>query len=202
MTTRTIDERLTDSAGTYLPSPTTVNALDRVVFETQAAAAKQRMRRRRRPFWFIPGALLVAAALSAGAVVVDDLLHPDLRVPITYVISSGETVSCTAQIRYESLLRPEADAVIDRYKSYDFSDVGQRVHDYARVLTGDEAATPAVMPKSSLWAPEDNFLTDSGAFSISLTSFLLIDVGIGLDIDDDGSSGGTSLTHDCSGKLR
>lgn len=193
----TVDELLAGSARDYAPSSSTVAALDAVVADARRAASQ--VRTPRRAYWLIPGALLAVGALTAGAVVVDNLLQADLPVAIDYTTRTGITVSCTAEIEGGSLFAPHSDAVIEYYQTHDFAGIGQRIYDYAQVLTGDRPASPGVLPASSEWVPEDEFLTDEEAFSFSLTSFLLTDALVELDI---GGSGDSWLSSDCTGQLR
>ncbi|MFE6734235.1 hypothetical protein [Microbacterium sp. NPDC057650] len=194
-----IDDLLAGSAGRYEPSAATRASLDALVTQTRAAAGARRPRRHRL-LWVLPVAVLGVGALTAGAVVVDDLLHADLPIAVEYTTDTGVTVSCTAQIRGGSLFSPQKDEVVNYYRTHDFSGIGERVYDYAMVLSGDHQATPGVLPKSSEWIPEEgSFAPDVAAFSQSLTSFLLTDALVDLGI---GGSGDASLTSDCTGQLR
>lgn len=192
-----VDELLAGSARGYAPSPATVAALDAVVVDARRAASQ--VRKPRRAFWLIPGAMVSIGALTAGAVMVDNLLHADLPIAIEYTTDTGVDVSCTAQIEGGSLFAPESNAVIAHYENHDFDGVGQRIYDYAQVLTGDRPASPGVLPASSQWVPTGQFPSDDEAFSFSLTSFLLTDAQLDLGIR---GSGDSWLTSDCTGQLR
>jgi hypothetical protein len=199
MDTPTIDELLAGSRREYVPSAATKAALDATVADTRAARTfASRRSPRRRAMWLIPGGVVMVGALTAGAIVVDDLLHADLPIPIEYTTDTGIAVSCTAEIEGGSLFARTSDEVIDYYRTHDFEGIGQRIHDYALVLTGDRAPEPGLMPRSSEWIPEEG-LSDADAFSYSLTSFLLTDTLIELGIT---GSGDSWLTSDCSGRLR
>lgn len=193
----TVDELLAGSARDYAPSRSTAAALDAVVADARRASSQ--VRKPRRAFWLIPGVMVAVGALTAGTVIVDDLLHADLPIAVKYITDTGVAVSCTAQIEGGSLFKPQSDAVIEYYQTHDFEGVGQRIYDYAMVLTGDQEATAGVLPISSEWIPEEGFLSDEEAFSFSLTSFLLTDTLVELDIS---GSGGSQLSQDCTGQLR
>ncbi|MGL3150788.1 hypothetical protein ACSS7Z_10550 [Microbacterium sp. A82] len=193
----TLDELLTGSGRDYTPPASTSAALDSVVAEARRSAS--RVRKPARALWLIPGAIVAVGALTASAVVVDNLLHADLPLAVEYTTNTGIPVSCTAQIEGGSLFATQPHAVIEYFQTHDFSGIGQRIYDYALVLTGDTEATPGVLPASSQWIPTDEFLSDDEAFSFSLTSFLLTDALVELDIS---GSGDSWLSSDCTGQLR
>lgn len=195
----TVDELLTGSRRGYVPSAATRDVLDCVVADMRDLAPTRRTSRRQRAFWLVPGAMLAIGALTAGAVVVDNLLHADLPIAVEYTTDTGVTVACTAEIEGGSLFAPQSAAVIEYYQTHDFSDVGQRIYDYALVLTGDRDVAPGVLPASSEWVPEEEFLSDQNAFSFSLTSFLLTDTLVELNIR---GSGDSWLSSNCTGQLR
>lgn len=192
-----VDELLTASAREYAPSASTAVVLDAIVADTQRIASQ--VRKPKRAVRLIPGALLAVGALTAGAVAADNLLSADLPIAIEYTTDTGVIVSCTAEIEGGSLFAPQPDAVIAYYQTHDFKGIGQRIYDYAQVLTGDEPASDGVRPASSEWIPEDEFLSDDEAFFFSLTSFLLTDALIELGIS---GSGDSWLSSDCTGQLR
>ncbi len=193
----TVDELLKGSARGYDASPATVAALHAVVTDARRPAG--RVRKPRRALWLIPGAMLAVGALTAGAVFVDDLLRADLPIAVEYTTDTGVAVSCTAQIEGGSLFAPRSAAVVEYYETHNFDDVGQRIYNYAQVLTGEQAAGPDTLPASSEWIPEGEFLADHDAFNFSLVSFLLTDTLVELNIS---GSGGAELTSDCTGQLR
>lgn len=195
-----IDQLLAASARRYESSVVTNAALDAIVVDTRRAASIGRPPRRRRLAWLVPGAVLAAGALTAGGVVVDDLLRAKLPIAVEYVTEAGVTVSCTAEIRGGSLFSPHRNEVVDYYQTRDFTGIGQRIHDYATVLTGDNQPAPGVLPKSSQVVPQHGqYYADAEAFSFSLTSFLLTDAMVDLGI---AGSGDAALTSDCTGRLR
>lgn len=195
----TVDELLAASGRDYVPSAATRDVLDCVVADMRDLAPTRSTSRRQRAFWLVPGALLAVGALTAGAVVVDNLLHADLPIAVEYTTDTGVTVACTAEIEGGSLFAPQSATVIEYYQTHDFSDVGQRIYDYALVLTGDKEPASGVLPASSGWVPEGEFLSDQNAFSFSLTSFLLTDTLVELNIS---GSGDSSLSSNCTGQLR
>lgn len=199
--TKQIEDALADSNPWTTPDDPALSAsISELVADSRVAAAAETARARRRPLWVLPLAGVAALALTAGAVVVtDNLLHADLPIAIDYVTDTGVNVSCTAQIQGGSLFTPRANQVIDYYRTHDFSDVGQRIYDYALVLTGDRPATPGVLPKSSIWVPEPgHYLGDQDAYFQSLTSFLLTDIQVDLHFS---GSGDSWMTSDCTGRM-
>ncbi|GAB3600446.1 hypothetical protein [Microbacterium tumbae] len=199
MTEQRIEEILTSGNPWRTPED---SAMSIAIAETATLARRASRRRpRRRLTWIAPVAAVGALALTAGAVVVSDsLVREELLIPISYTTQSGDTVDCVAQITGGSLFTPFREEVIDYYRTHDFDGVGQRIYDYALVLTGDRKAAPGVLPESSEWIPaEGERYADAQAFSFSLTSFLLTDTGIALGLS---GSGGAELTSDCTGRLR
>lgn len=200
-----VDELLTGSAQHYAASTATRAALDALVGESRQAGARhvapvRRTRTRSRAAWLIPGAILALGALTAGAVVIDDLLRADLPIAVEYTTDSGVAVSCTAQIQGGSLFSPHRAEVITYYETHDFSGVGQQIYEYALVLTRERTPSSDLMPRSSEWVPAaGDEVPDASAFSQSLSSFLLTDTLIELDIS---GSGDASLQSDCTGQLR
>jgi len=169
--------------------------------DTRIASAASARRRVRRAAWIVPAALLGATALTAGALVVtDNLLHEDLPIAIEYTTDTGRAVSCTATIEGGSLFAPREAEVVQYYRSHDFTGIGQRIYDYALVLTGERVAEPELLPRSSLVVADDqgNAYAEDGSFSMSLTSFLLGDAYLDLGID---GSGDSWLSSDCTGEL-
>ena len=147
----TVDELLKGSARGYEASPSTVAALHAVV--TDARRPASRVRKPRRALWLIPGAMLAVGALTAGAVFVDDLLRADLPIAVEYTTDTGVAVSCTAQIEGGSLFAPRSAAVVEYYETHNFDDVGQRIYNYAQVLTGEQAAGQVAAPRALPRAP-------------------------------------------------
>ena len=197
MQARDVDELLTGSAREYAPSAETIAALGAVVADARRCASRRR--KPRLGLWLIPGAVVAVGALTAGAVLGDELLRADLPIAVEYTTDTGVAVSCTARIEGGSLFAARSHEVIAYYEHKDFEGVGQRIYDYAQVLTGERPAAPGVLPASSEWIPTGEFLSDDEAFSFSLTSFLLTDALVDLGIT---GSGGSSLRSDCTGQLR
>lgn len=177
-------------------------ALSAAIAETARGARTAALRpRKRRLVWAVPVVAVGALALTAGAVAASDTLtRENLVIPIVYTTDTGAQVSCTATITGGSIFTPYRDEVIDYYRTHDFSEVGQRIHDYAVVLTGEHDLTPGVLPVSLEWVPaEGEEYTASEAFSYSLASFLLTDIQVDLGIS---GSGGAELVSDCTGQLQ
>jgi len=192
-----LDELLAGSRPAFAPKIATEAALDALVFETKNAGGRTRTRR---ALWLVPAAALAAGALTAGAVVVDQYTRIDVPVAIEYTTDTGVHVECTANIEGGNFFSPQPAAVINRYKTYNFTGVGQRIYDYAVVLTGDEVGTSAVLPDSSEWLPDASFpgYSEELALSHSMGSFLLLDPAIELNLNGNTEA---ELTSDCAGLL-
>ncbi|TBN58019.1 hypothetical protein EYE40_11795 [Glaciihabitans arcticus] len=130
-----IDELLRDSAPARLSAdPAVRDRVSELVANTRTTKPKFR-----RGLLLIPAIGLGALALTAGAAITT--IQSDITVPITYVSTSGDTVSCTAS------LDAGADdfwgdlAVSAYVRDHDWSDLGERIH--ARVLAEPEDARSA-----------------------------------------------------------
>jgi hypothetical protein len=199
MTKQTIEDALTRSNPWTTPEEPGLRAeLSALVTQSRVAASADRKRKLRRQLWLIPIAGAGALALTAGAIVADNLLHADLPIAIEYTTDTGVDVACTVQIEGGSLFAPQSDRVIEYFGTHDFTGIGQRVYDYALVMAGDREPDPSVFPESSVVVPEGEGDSDRGAFMFSLTSFILTDSQIALDIN---GSGGAWYTSDCTGQL-
>lgn len=170
-----------------------------LVEDAQAHEARKRFHRPLlSKLWLIPSIGLGGLALTAGALVVDNALFPDLPLAIDYVTDTGVAVSCTAQIMGGSIFTPAAAEVVNYFQDRDVSGYGQKIYEHALVLTGDAVATAENTPASSSWVPgEGNWLDDKLAFNQSLVDYLIINTQIELNLS--GNDG--SLTSDCTGKL-
>jgi hypothetical protein len=199
MTKQTIEDALTRSNPWTTPEEPGLRAeLSAFVTQSRVAASADRKRKLRRQLWLVPIAGAGVLALTAGAIVADNLLHADLPITIEYTTDTGVEVACTVQIEGGSLFAPQSDRVIEYFRTHDFTGIGQRVYDYALVMAGDREPDPSVFPESSIAVPEGEGYSDRGAFMFSLTSFILTDPQIALDIN---GSGGAWYTSDCTGQL-
>lgn len=200
MKPRSVDEVLSESGPAFAPSVATNAALDALVIETRAAATTGRVRRRK-AVWIVPGVVLALGALTAGALVMDRVTRVEEPIAIQYVTDTGVTVSCTATVE-SSAFTPDMAAVTDYYKTHDFSNtgIGQRIYEYALVLAGDKVGTPADLPTSTAWLPDENFepYDDQLALGDSMLAFLVNDVVLELGIYDGGQGG---ISSDCTGQL-
>lgn len=199
MTKPTIDELLSDSDPWAGRDDANIrDGVQRLVQQTQADEINARSRRVRKGLWVIPVVGLGGLALTAGALVVDHALFPDLSVPIEYVTDTDVTVSCTAQIEGGSMFSANSGAVVKYFEDRDTSGYGQQIYEHALVLTGDVEPTSANTPPSNSWIPGDgNWLDDTDAFNMSLVDYLVINTQIDLDLSGDGGW----LTSDCTGQL-
>ena len=77
---RSVDEVLSGSSPTFVPSVSTEAALDALVLEARSAALAARKSHRRKALWLVPGAILAVGALTAGAVA-DTVVAPWNVVP-------------------------------------------------------------------------------------------------------------------------
>lgn len=198
----TVDELLSGSSPSFAPSVATEAALDALVLETKSASVDRRTSRRRRTLWLVPGIFVAVGALTAGAVVVDNYLRVDVPIAIEYTTDTGITVECTANIDGGTFFAPKPSEVIDYYKSHDLTGIGQRIYDYALVLTGDTQGTWEALPNSAGGLPDDDFqYSDRAAFSHSMNLFLVWDVLLDLGLDDVSGGVGAELSSDCTGQL-
>ena len=156
MSKRSIDEVLSGSSPTFVPSVATEAALDALVLESRNAGCRRRATHRKRLLWLVPGAVVAVSALTAGAVVVDHMTRLDVPIAVEYTTDTGVTVSCTAHIA-SSLFSPRLSEVTEYYKTHQFAadGVGQRIYNYALVLAGEKVGTPADLPSSVGWLPGD-----------------------------------------------
>lgn len=208
MNKRSVDEVLSGSSPSFAPSIATEAALDALVAEARSAAGTRKKPRRRKAVWLVPGAILAAGALTAGTVAVDQLTRIETTIPVEYTTDTGITVSCSAQIE-SSYFSPRFKEVTEYYENADFttSGLGQRIYDYALVLTGDKVGTTADLPNSVLWLPGGP--TDGGwepyedrsALSESMLDFIVIDVTNELGLPKGTTGGWSTLDSDCTGQL-
>lgn len=201
MIRRSVDELLSESIPEFAPSVTTEAALDALVLETRTAATEKSRARRRRALWLVPGGVLALGALTAGAFVADMVTRVEEPIAIEYTTDTGVLVSCTATVE-SSAFTSNMAAVTDYYKSHDFSasDLGQRIYEYALLLAGDKVGTPADLPRSVAWLPDETFepYDDGLALASSLHEFLIGSVELELGIYDAGRS---TMASDCTGQL-
>ena len=114
----------------------------------------------------------------------------------------GSRWNARRQIEGGSFFAPKPTEVIDYYKSHDFTGVGQRIYDYALVLTGDTQGTWDVLPDSAGGLPDDDFqYSDEAALSHSMSLFLVWDVVLELGLEDVSGGVGAELSSDCTGQL-
>jgi len=198
MTKPTVDDLLTGSGPRFESSVATEAALDALVLQARDAKPAAT---KRPALWLMPAAMLTAGALTAGAIVVDQYLHVDVPIAIEYTTDTGVTVACTVQIEGGSFFSPQPAEVMNYYKNHNFTGTGQKIYDYALVLTKDRQGTRALLPKSVDWLPDDDFVaySDKTALNDSMVSFLLLDVVIDLGLGD--TSGDANLSSDCTGQL-
>jgi hypothetical protein len=199
VTKPTIDVMLTGSNPFPMTNDDGLRASVReLVTESRVAAGKKRSRIMRSKLWLIPAIGAGGLALTAGALVTNNMLFPDLPIRIEYTTDTGTSVSCTAQIEGGSMFEANSDAVVKYFRGRDLSGIGQQIYNHTLVLTGDAKATPENTPKSNVWIPgEGNWLSDESAFSMSLVDYLVINTQIDLDLKGDGGW----LTSDCTGQL-
>lgn len=207
MSKRSVDEVLSDSSPTFVPSVATEAALDALVLESRNARAGQRKRNRKRLLWLVPGAVVAVGALTAGAVVADQMTRLDVPITVEYTTDTGVMVSCTAHIA-SSLFSPRLAEVTEYYKTHEFAadGIGQRIYNYALVLTGERQGTPADLPSSVGWLPGDGSTPDwepqsaRSALTESMLDFIVLDVENELGLAA-GRSGGAEMQTDCTGQL-
>jgi hypothetical protein len=199
---RSVDEVLSGSSPAFAPSVATEAALDALVLEARSAGGGKRGTRRRRALWLVPGAVFAVGALTAGALVIDQVTRVEEPIAVEYTTDTGVTVSCTAYVE-SSVFAPQLAAVTEFYKTHDFTDtgIGQRIYEYALVLTGDKQGTPDVLPASVTWLPDGSyeFDDDRGALRHSMLSFLVHDVILELGLYQGNVQSGFS--SDCTGQL-
>lgn len=204
---RSVDEVLSGSSPTFVPSVATEAALDALVLEARSAGDGRRTRRRRSLLWLVPGVVVSAGMLTAGAVVADQMTRLDVPIAVEYTTDTGVTVSCTAHIA-SSFFSPRLAEVTEYYKTHEYAadGIGQRIYDYALVLAGEKKGTPADLPSSVRWLPGDEndggWTPQSGrsALKESMLDFIVLDVQNELGLSA-GRSGATELQTDCTGQL-
>ncbi len=207
MSKRSVDEVLSGSSPTFDPSVATEAALDALVLESRNAALGEVGRRRKRLLWLVPGAVVAVGALTAGAVVAEQMTRLDVPITVEYTTDTGVTVSCTAHIA-SSLFSPRLAEVTDYYKTHEFAadGIGQRIYNYALVLTGEREGTPADLPRSVEWLPGDGSSPDwepqsaRSALTESMLDFIVIDVENELGLSA-GRGGAAEMHTDCTGQL-
>lgn len=207
MSKRSVDEVLSGSSPTFVSSVATEAALDALVLESRNAGVGRRTRRRKRLLWLVPGAAVAVGALTAGAVVADQMTRLDVPIAVEYMTDTGVTVSCTAHIA-SSLFSPRLAEVTEYYETHEFAadGIGQRIYDYALVLTGEKEGTTADLPDSVDWLPGDGSSPDwepqsaRSALSESMLYFIVLDVEkeLGLAM---GRGGAAEMQTDCTGRL-
>lgn len=207
MSKRSVDEVLSGSSPTFVPPVATEAALDALVLESRNAGAGQRTRHRKRLLWLVPGAVVAVGALTAGAVVADQMTRLDVPIAVEYTTDTGVTVSCTAHIA-SSLFSPRLAEVTEYYKTHEFAadGIGQRIYNYALVLTGEKEGTPADLPNSVGWLPGDGSSPDwepqpaRSALTESMLNFIVLDVENELGLAA-GRGGAAEMQTDCTGQL-
>jgi len=204
---RSVDEVLSGSSPTFVPSVATEAALDALVLESRNAGLTQRTRRRKSLLWLVPGAVVAVGALTAGAVVADQMTRLDVPIAVEYTTDTGVTVSCTAHLA-SSLFSPRLADVTEYYKTHEFAadGIGQRIYNYALVLTGEKEGTPADLPNSVGWLPGDGSSPDwepqsaRSALTESMLYFIVLDVQSELGLAA-GRGGAAEMHTDCTGQL-
>ncbi len=207
MSKRSVDEVLSGSSPTFDPSVATEAALDALVLESRNAALGEVGRRRKRLLWLVPGAVVAVGALTAGAVVAEQMTRLDVPITVEYTTDTGVTVSCTAHIA-SSLFSPRLAEVTEYYKTHEFAadGIGQRIYNYALVLTGEREGMPADLPRSVEWLPGDGSSPDwepqsaRSALTESMLDFIVIDVENELGLSA-GRGGAAEMHTDCTGQL-
>ena len=159
--------------------------------ERVAAALAVRPKRKLHRAWIVlPAAALGVAALTAGAVVVDNVMTLDVPISLTYVTDTGHTYECEVLVGGSTLLDPQGTAIANWYREQDWSGFGQKVYeraleiDSAEILGDDEKYTEAEL---------DNF-----AWGSALSE--MIGRGVPAEILGDRSAG-TGAQWDCDGLL-
>ncbi len=204
---RSVDEVLSGSGPTFVPSVATEAALDALVLESRHAGLTRRTRRRKSLLWLVPGAVVAVGALTAGAVVADQMTRLDVPIALEYTTDTGVTVSCTAHVA-SSLFSPRLSEVTEYYTTHEFAadGIGQRIYDYALVLTGEKKGTPTDLPDSVGWLPGDGSSPDwepqaaRSALTESMLYFIVLDVEKELGLAP-GGGGAAELQTDCAGRL-
>ncbi|WEK13105.1 MAG: hypothetical protein P0Y48_11610 [Candidatus Microbacterium phytovorans] len=146
-------------------------------------------------------------ALTAGAVVADQMTRLDVPIAVEYTTDTGVTVSCTAHIA-SSLFSPRLAEVTEYYKTHEFAadGIGQRIYNYALVLTGERTGTPADLPNSVGWLPGDGSSPEwepqsaRSALTESMLDFIVLDVENELGLAA-GRGGAAEMQTDCTGQL-
>jgi hypothetical protein len=204
---RSVDDILSGSSPAFVPSVATEAALDALVLESRNAGSGEGDRRRRNLLWLVPGAVVAVGALTAGAVAADQMTRLDVPIAVEYTTDTGVTVSCTAHIA-SSLFSPRLAEVAEYYKTHEFAadGIGQRIYNYALVLTGEREGTRADLPHSVGWLPGDGSSPDwepqsaRSALTESMLNFIVLDVENELGLAQ-GSGGAAELQTDCTGQL-
>ncbi|WP_176786856.1 hypothetical protein [Microbacterium sp. cf332] len=207
MSKRSVDEVLSGSSPTFSPSVATEAALDALVLESRHAGPSRATRHRKSLMWLVPGAVVAVGALTAGAVVADQMTRLDVPIAVEYTTDTGVTVSCTAEIA-SSLFSPRLAEVTEYYDTHEFAadGLGQRIYEYALVLTGEKQGTTADLPDSVGWLPGDGSSPDwepqpaRSALAESMLYFIVLDVEHELGLAE-GRSGAAELQSDCTGQL-
>lgn len=174
--------------------------------ESRSAGYVARSRRRRRPLWLLPTTVVTVGALTAGAVAVDQMTRLDVPIAVEYITDTGVTVSCTAHIE-SSLFAPRLAEITEYYTTHEFAaeGIGQRIYNYALMLTGEREGTRADLPRSVAWLPGDENTPDwepqeaRSALTESMLDFIVLDVVYELGLS--GQSFGAHLGSDCTGQL-
>jgi len=105
--------------------------------ERVAGAVALQPKKRRKAWVVVPVAVFGVAALTAGAIVVDDVMTMDVEIPLTYVTATGNTYECDVKVGGASLLDPKGAAIANWYRDQDWSSFGQKV--YEKAITVDPA---------------------------------------------------------------
>ena len=130
MTKPTIDELLRESAPRDVYDEPGMR-------ERVALAVSRRPKKRSRALIVLPVAAFGIAALTAGAVVVDNVMTMDVDMPLTYTTAEGNTYTCDVSVGGATLLDPQGVAIANWYRDQDWRGFGQKV--YEKAITVDRA---------------------------------------------------------------
>jgi hypothetical protein len=128
MTKPTVDELLRSSAPSDVYDEPGMR-------ERVALAVAQRPTKKLRRAWIVlPVAAFGVAALTAGAIVVDNVITTDVTIPLSYVTAEGNTYTCDVNVGGATLLDPKGVAIANWYRDQDWSGFGQKVYEKAITL--------------------------------------------------------------------
>jgi len=158
--------------------------------ERVAAALAVRPKRKLHRAWIVlPAAALGVAALTAGAVVVDNVMTMDVSIDLSYVTDTGLVEECFVNVGGATLLDPKGRQIADWFRDHDWKGIGQKV--YVRALEIDPTAgleSPAQYSQQEL---------DAMAWSEALSELVVRSV----PADVTGREASVGAQWDCDGLL-